>query len=293
MVIKQFLILMMMLLALSVYLSPSDINSLHNEAKPSNAYKTPFSIQSNLTLGYANFIALIKWFQFMSYFGGTAHNKLDGSFILQQLEEITALNPNHKPSYAIAATVLPWIMGTSKPSKALLDKAMHQFPLDWHWPFYMGFNAYWFDHDRKKSADYLTQAAALVNAPPIVMNLALRMQADTEQFDTALMFIDRQIKITTDRTVQKQLIQYRTDILTEKALYNIELLLEGLLPNQRNQQGIQKLIQNGYHIPSILPDGGHITFKKNGSLVSSKSNKRFKLFIPPKRQGVIQHGPTH
>jgi len=287
--VKFFIIV----LALSIYLNPSSTNNLHNETKPSNAYKIPFSIQSNLTFGYANFIALIKWFQFMSYFGGTDHQKLDGSFMLQQLKEITILNPNHKPSYSIAATVLPWIMETSKPSKALLDKAIQQFPNDWHWPFYMGFNAYWFDHDRKKSANYLTQAAALIDAPPIVMNLALRMQADTEQFDTALMFINRQIKTTTDWTVQKQLIQYRADILTEKTLYNIKLLLEGLPANQRNQQGIQKLIQNGYHIPSILPDGGHITFKKDGSLVSSKSKKRFKLFIPPKRQGVIQHEPTH
>jgi len=293
MVIKQFLAAIM-LLSLSVYLNPSvNTSSLRKETSSLDSYKIPLSIQSSLTLGYSNVIALIKWFQFMSYLGGTDHQKLDVLFMLQQLKEITILNPNHKPSYSIAATVLPWIMGTSKPSKALLDKAIHQFPLDWHWPFYMGFNAYWFDHDRKKSADYLTQAAALVNAPPIVMNLALRMQADTEQFDTALMFINRQIKITIDRTVQKQLIQYRTGILTEKALYNIELLLESLPPNQRNQQGIQKLIQNGYHIPSILPDGGHITFKKDGSLVSSKSNKRFKLFIPPKRQGVIQHEPTH
>jgi len=291
MVIKQFLVIMV--LPLSMYLNPSNTNDLHNEAKPSDDYKIPFSIESNLTLGYSNVIALIKWFKFMNYFGGTEHDKLDGAFMLQQLEEITALNPNHKPSYSVAATVLPWIMETIRPSQPLLDKAIHQFPNDWQWAFYMGFNTYWFDHDRKKSADYLAQASSLKGAPSIVMQLALRMQADTGQFETALMFINRQIKTTTDRILQKQLAQYKTDILTEMALYNIELLLKSLPPSLRNQQGLQKLMKNGYHIPKILPDGGYIIFKNTGLLISSARKKRFKIFTPPKRQGDIQHEPTH
>jgi len=287
MVIKQYL-LVMILLSLSVYLNPVSTHSSYQEGRLVESYQIPLSIQSKLTLGYSNVIALIKWFKFMSYFGGTNHHELNSLFLLQQLKEITSLNPNHKPAYSIAATVLPWLMGTAKPSQSLLDKALYQFPLDWHWPFYMGFNVYWFDHDRKKSAAYLTQAASLKNAPPIVMQLALRMQTDTGQFTTALMFIDRQIKTATDSTIQRQLIKQRIAILTEKNLHEIESLLAKLPPHEHNQQGIQKLIQNGYHIPKILPDGGHILFEKDGSLISSKSRKRFKLFIPPKRQGVIQ-----
>ncbi|PCH52461.1 MAG: hypothetical protein COC22_04065 [Flavobacteriaceae bacterium] len=291
MVIKKFLVIMV--LPLSMYLNPSNTNDLHNEVKPSDDYKVPFVIQSNLTLGYSNVIALIKWFKFMNYFGGTEHDKLDGSFMLQQVEEITALNPNHKASYSIAATVLPWIMETSEPSETLLNKAARQFPQDWQWPFYMGFNAYWFDHDRKKSIHYLTQAAALVDAPSIVMGLALRMQSDTGEFDTALMFIDSQINNAPDVTMQKQLAQHRTAILTERKLYNIELLLNKYYPNENKQQAIQKLAQKGYHIPKILPDGGHIIFKKDDTIASSQTKKRFKIFIPVKRQGVIQHESTH
>lgn len=291
MVIKQLLVIIV--LPLSMYLNLSNTNNLHNEAKLSDDYKIPFSIESNLTLGYSNVIALIKWFKFMNYFGGTEYDKLDGTFMLQKLEEITTLNPNHKASYSVAATVLPWIMETSKPSELLLNKAARQFHQDWQWSFYMGFNAYWFDHDKKKSMHYLTQAAAFADAPSIVMGLALRMQSNTGEFDTALMFIDSQINNATDAAMQKQLAQYRIAILTERQLYHIELLLNQYYPNENKQQAIQKLVQQGYSIPSILPDGGHILFKEDGSLISSRSNKRFKLFVPSKRQGVIQHESSH
>jgi len=243
------------------------------------------------TLGYENVVATIKWVETIALYGNI-DKQPSFEVIFKNINFITSLNPLSQAPYYLAAT-LPWSTKSTNESNLLLTKAIKFMPDVWYWPYYLGFNAYWFDHDRVKAGNYLSQAASLPNAPAIVMRLALRMQTGTGQFDTALMFINRQIASVSDKTVQKQLIQYRTGILTEKALYNIELLLAGLPPNQRNQQGIQKLIQNGYHIPSILPDGGHIAFKKNGSLVSSKSKKRFKLFIPPKRQGVIQHEPTH
>ncbi|MDQ6955657.1 MAG: hypothetical protein Q9M21_00525, partial [Mariprofundaceae bacterium] len=208
------------------------------------------------------------------------------------IDFITSLNPVFQAPYYLAATI-PWSTKSTKYSHPLLTRAARAMPDTWYWPYYLGFNAYWFNHNRIKAGHYLSRAASMDSAPPIVMRLALRMQTDTGQFATALMFIDRQIKNAPNQTIQKQFIQYKTAILTEEFLYNIELLLNTLSPDQRNKKGIQKLIHNGYNIPSILPDGGHILFKEDGSLISSKSNKRFKLFIPSKRQGVIQHESTH
>lgn len=243
------------------------------------------------TLGYANIIATGKWLETIALYGNI--NK-QSSFqtIFKNLNFITSLNPLFQAPYYLAAT-LPWSTKSTNESNLLLTRARKSMPDVWYWPYYIGFNAYWFDHDRIKAGNYLSQAASLPNSPAIVMRLALRMRTDTNQFDTALMFINRQIENASDKTLQKQLIQYRTDILTEKALYNIELLLDKLPPHQRNRQGIQKLTESGYYIPKILPDGGHILFKKDGSLVSNKTKKRFKLFIPNKRQGVIQHESAH
>jgi len=242
------------------------------------------------TLGYANIVAISKWVETNALYGDIEKH---ASFqkIFNNIDLITSLNPLFQAPYYLAAT-LPWSTKTTKESNALLIKAIEFMPDAWCWPYYLGFNAYWFDHDRIKAGKYLRISANLPESPSIVMRLALRMQTDVGQFDTALMFINRQIANTSDETIHKQLIEYRTAILTEKILYNIELLLDNFPLHEHNSQGIQKLIQSGYHIPEILPDGGHIIFKENGSLVSSKSKKRFRLFIPPKRQGVIHHEPA-
>lgn len=243
------------------------------------------------TLGYANAVAISKWVEINALYGNMDEQP---SFqkIFNNIDFITSLNPLFQAPYHLAAT-LPWSTKNTKESNALLIKAIEFMPEAWYWPYYLGFNAYWFEHNRAKAGKYLSMSAALPNSPPIVMRLALRMQTDIGQFDTALMFINRQIINAPDKTIQKQLIQYRTAILTEKTLYNIELLLKNLPLDEHNQQGVQKLKQSGYHIPKILPDGGYIIFKENGSLISSKNNKRFKLFIPSKRQGVIQNESAH
>jgi len=279
------------ILGLCLSISTNSFSPRKAELKPSWSLDLSNKHPEKFVLGYANLIATTKWLEINAIYGNI-DKRPTFLKIFENLNFITSLNPLSQAPYYLAAT-LPWSTKSTKESNFLLTRAIKYMPDVWYWPYYLGFNAYWFDHNRKKSANYLTQAAALEGAPPIVINLALRMQSDSGQFDTALMFIDEQIESAPDRIMQKKLIQHRTAILTEKTLYNIELLLNKFYPQEKNKKAIQKLLKKGYHIPRILPDGGHIIFKKDGTLISSKSKKRFQIFIPPKRQGVFQHEPAH
>jgi len=289
-------VLVSVLLFLTVSLN-SKISHYKAEYQSSSmAYQIPIKIQQNLTFGYNYTLSALRWFHIISKFGNLNEEEKNNATYVElakNLDTITHLNPHAKHAYYMAATILPWAIHSTKLSRPLLQRAVSTMPKQWQWPFYMGFNAYWFDHDKKTAAHYLTQAASLKNAPPIVMKLALRMRADTGEFDTALMFLDRQIKNTSNQAMQKQLIEHQIAILTEKTLYHLERRLHQRYPNENQQQALQKLLKQGYAIPQILPDGGHILFKTDGTLISSKSKRRFKLFIPAKRQGVVQHESTH
>lgn len=280
------------LFALTVQLNPTNSSS-PLESKQLYNYTIPLHIQSQLTLGYSNLIALLKWIQFINYFGASEPGSLDNSFIIKQLESITDLNPNYKPPYYVAASVLPWLTGTAKPSEALLKQAMRQFPEDWRWPFYMGFNAYWFDNDMKKATRMLSKSAQLPKAPTLVSSLALRMRAtSSHKLGNALAFLNQLIKQQQDSNIRQILIQQKKSLITEQVLRKIEQWLNTLNTRFYDQRDLKSLSQAGFIIPSKLPDGGSITFFRK-KLISSKSNKRFKLYTPPKRQGVLQHEPAH
>ncbi|MDQ6973718.1 MAG: hypothetical protein Q9M10_02450, partial [Mariprofundaceae bacterium] len=89
-----------------------------------------------------------------------------------------------------------------------------------------------------------------------------------------------------DPKLQDELLKQYRELKTEQQLRAIESLLTNLPQRHFDRSDLKKLRQLGYQLPKRLADGGHIQVLKDGSLLSSKGKKRFKLFIPKKRQGV-------
>ena len=235
-----------------------------------------------LSLGYQNFLANILWIETIAYYGG-AIEKADYNYMQRLLSAIIQLNPNAEHAYYLAATAIPWNTNSTQLSKPIVERAIRQFPDDWRWPYYRGFNAYWFDHDYKEAGRLFSQAALIDAAPQIVPDLALRMQAESGQLDTALSFLQHLIQDKRDSNLSKQLLKQRNILLTEQTLRHIDNWLLTLQHRFNDMRDLQQLRQNGYTIPIKLADEGEIIVNGDGTIVSSVSNKRFKVFVPPKR----------
>ncbi len=259
-------------------------------------YQVPSSIQKSLSLGYDHTFSLLQWFYLISQFDD-AYKKRYGDLayvhLAEKLDLITNLNTRATHAYYMAATILPWATHSTSLSRPLLEKAMRHMPKQWKWPYYEGFNAYWFDHDMKHAALLMSKAASLPDSPPIIVKLAARMQAESGSLDTALEFLQNLLQQKQDANLKKELTKHIQLIITEKQLQQVEQWLKTLPKYQFNLKGIQYLKKHGYAIPAQLADGGHIIFLDDGTIVSSKTKKRFKVFIPPKHQGVINHESTH
>lgn len=109
-----------------------------------------------VALGYQYFWANMMWMQTVAYFGSNL-DQADFDYLSRLLDSVTTLNPKAEHAYYLAATVLPWSTGNTLLSKPLLERAMHSFPHEWRWPYYRGFNAYWFDHDYKTAGELLNR----------------------------------------------------------------------------------------------------------------------------------------
>ncbi len=249
------------------------------------SYHLPASIQTQLSLGYNNLIAVFQWFSFINEFG--AKDVADQSIphLIQQLTKITNSNPKNPAPYYVAATVIPWQAQTARPSEPLLIKAMIEFPDDWQWSYYRGFNAYWFDHNIAQASRLLELSARKQNAPPIVLSLALRMKAKSNQIDSAIMFLQSLIRQHNDPKVQKQFIQQMQLLQTEKVLRQIDQALHTLPRRSFTPDDLVRLQQKNYPLPTTLPDGGEIVMDHNGNIFSSKHPKRFTIFTHAKKNG--------
>lgn len=236
-----------------------------------------------MSLGYRNLLAETLWIRTLSWFGAHVRDA-DYAYLGDLLRSITQLNPRAEHAYYMAGAVLPWNTGSTQSSRPLLEKAMQTFPEDWRWPYYRGFNAYWFDHDPAEAGRLLARAAAKPGAPPLVMGLALRMQSTAGELDTALLFVQQLLQEKQDDHIRRQLQQLRAAIETEQVLRALDARLASLAQRFHDARDLVQLRQAGISIPAKLPDGGRIAVSDDGELVSSASGKRFRVFVPERRK---------
>jgi len=240
-----------------------------------------------MSLGYHNLLAEVLWIRTLSWFGGHVRDA-DYTYLGNLLQSITQLNPRAEHAYYMAGAVLPWNTGNTQLSRPLLEKAMQTFPEDWRWPYYRGFNAYWFDHDHALAGHLLSQAARLPGAPPLVMRLSLRMQVTAGELDTALLFVQQLLREKQDNHIRGQLEHLRASIETEQVMRALDAQLASLAQRFHDARDLMQLREAGIRLPAKLPDGGHIIVLQGGEPASSASGKRFRVFVPAARKGLSQ-----
>lgn len=232
-----------------------------------------------LALGYGNLYSAVLWMETIAYYGAYLDHA-DFEYLARMLTAISTLNPKADHAYYMAATVLPWSTSNTHLSRPLILKAMENFPKDWRWPYYAGFNSYWFDHDLKSAVAYMSQSSKLPGAPPIIASLAARMRLEAANLDAALIFLQTLLKNKQEASFRKYIQSQIRELETEKVLRRIDKMLSSIPLPQRNRKVLKSFgLEN-----ILLPDGGHVVFDSDGLPVSSVSGKRFGLYVPPKRQ---------
>jgi len=192
------------ILSLNISLNKS-FQSQTQAASPS-AFTVPSQVMQHVALGYNHFAATWLWFEAIAYYGSNT-DIIHYDYLAHELHTIIRLNPKFEPVYYMAASVFPWGTNTTNLSQSFTTQAMFEFPNDWRWAYYRGFNSYWFDHNNALAAHFFEISAMKPNAPPLVSSLAVRMHSDTGNIQTGLNFLKGLLQKKNDSKMQAQLLK--------------------------------------------------------------------------------------
>lgn len=143
-----------------------------------------------LTLGFSNLAADVLWIKAIGYFGGHALSDREYPWLHHILDQVTTLDPSFKYPYLFGGIVLAVERESAEESIALLTKGMTQYPGEWRYPFYIGFNAFYHLHDPERAALFMRHAASLPGSPEYVPRLAASLMAESGRVAAAVLFLE-------------------------------------------------------------------------------------------------------
>lgn len=161
---------------------------------------------------------------------GRKPSREDWNWLYRNLDLTTELDPYFQDPYYMGNGFLTWDAGMFKEANDLLQKATDARTWDWWFPFFIGFNKFFFLGENREAADYLLLAHERPGAWPILPNLAARLYYKGGRTGAAIAFLAKFWENETDENIKKE---YETRI---EALRSI-LLLEKAVARYREETG--------------------------------------------------------
>jgi hypothetical protein len=174
---------------------------------PSGKFLKPF------TLGFNHLAADYFWIKTISYFGDHLISDRTYPWLYHLLDLVTTLDPDFIWPYYFGGIVLSLEAKQVEQSNLILKKAMAHHPDVWKFPFYIGFN-YWFYYDNpQKAASYIERAAGLPGAPNYLKTFPARLYSEAGANDAAVRFLLEMLKTTQEPRLRAKIEKRIQDIL--------------------------------------------------------------------------------
>ena len=243
----------------------------------------PPAIVKLFSLEFQNIAADYLFVRASQFYGGrietlSAATKEDWQWLYRNIDLVTELDPYFQDPYYMGNGFLAWDAGMVKEANILLQKATDKRYWDWMFPFYLGFNNFYFLGDNKAGAEYLRIASQRPGALEFLTTLAARLYYMEGKTDVARSFMEKMWENESD-SKRKQFYLARLDVLNkifflEKAVDVYESLTD--IPiRDLNALVKAKVIR---YIPRD-PYGGSFYMDRDGSIkttskMASKPSKK-------------------
>jgi hypothetical protein len=159
-----------------------------------------------LSGGFAPALADVYWIRVVSI----ASDELDGpeaDRLYDLVDHVTTLDPKFAPAYHQGALLLSIAARRPDLSDKVLIKARAEFPGQWVFPFYLGFNAFYHRTDFPQAAVYMAEAAGLPGAPPYLNALARRFADESTNREVARELLEHMLRSTKDPVIHRRLLE--------------------------------------------------------------------------------------
>lgn len=156
-----------------------------------------------VSLGFPSLAADLLWMKAIGYFGSHALTDLQYPWLAHILDLVTTLDPQFRYPYYFGGIVLSVAAEHAEESNRLLRKAMLRYPGDWRFPFYTGFNHFYYLGDSERAAAFISYAASLPGSPEYLPRLAASLLAESGSLDAAIRFLEVMAENTRDESVRR------------------------------------------------------------------------------------------
>jgi len=180
-----------------------------------------------LTLGFSNLAADVLWVRAIGYFGGHLLSDNEYPWLYHILLQVTTLDPPFMYPYLFGGMALALKPETGAESIAMLTRGMTNYPGDWRYPFYIGFNTFYNQHDSERAAGLMRYAASLPGGPEYLPRLAASLLAESGRVDAAVRFLETMAEGTRDESARANIRRKIEDLRANRLPETLKAFLAG------------------------------------------------------------------
>lgn len=237
--------------------------------------------------GQRSLVADYFWLQAIQTMGETGHlamadrpqRYLD---LFYYADLITDLDPDFRKVYTFAGNAVPTNLGretwvNTREARKLLEKGVARFPNDPSLRLFLAYNVSYFHGEHALAAEHLQHAARLPDAPPVIGEMASRLLAHTEHFETALTLAEA-FRESAEEPELRELFEMRVkEIHRERVLKQVDAAVKAFEAREgRRPAELAELVARGdLSSMPVDPMGGVVFIGEDGRGQSTSS--RFRL----------------
>lgn len=180
-----------------------------------------------LTLGFSNVAADVLWIRAVSHFGGHVLTDNEYPWLFRILLQVTTLDPPFIYPYLFGGTALALKPETGDQSVAMLTRGMMNYPGDWRYPFYIGFNAFYNKQEPERAAGLMFYAASMPGSPYYLPRLAASLLAESGRADAAVRFLETMAEGTRDEGARAMILEKIEDLRANRLPEPLRRFLAG------------------------------------------------------------------
>ena len=180
-----------------------------------------------LTLGFSNLAADVLWVRAVSYFGGHMLTDREYPWLYRILVQVTTLDPTFSYPYVFGGMALALKPASVDESIAMLTRGMTNYPGDWRYPFYIGFNAFYNQRDPVRASELMRYAASLPGSPEYLPRLAASLLAESGRLDAAVRFLETMAEGTRDAAARASILRKIEDLRANRLPESLKAFLSG------------------------------------------------------------------
>lgn len=178
-------------------------------------------------LGFPDLAADLLWIRAIGYYGGHTLTDREYPWLHAILDQVTNLDPAFRFAYLFGGIVLAVEQATGEQSIALLRKGMTQYPGDWRFPFYIGFDCFYHQQDPERAAAYMRYAASLPGSPEYLPRLAASLMVESGRVEAAIRFLATLAEGARDESARAAILQKIEDLRAGRTPESLRAFLAG------------------------------------------------------------------